>query len=332
MTVSQRLYLAVVPAIIGVFTVAGLAYWGSFHRAAPEWVVVVAAVSAIGSLYLAWRNTRYVARRIGRLAGSPGARPDAAESPLDLVRSAALPGQGATPDELDSIEAVVDHLSSAVSVAEAGSRQHERAAAQRIGEYAVLLDEATVAVRHQLEEARLAVHLLGEGHFGELNENQMEMLASARAGTEAAEVELGRLGEIAQLDRSAVRLRHDAIRLAELLPALRPQLESDGAKAGVTVTLEVDPALPKVPGDRIRLQHAFELLLRHLVRHATPGAALSITTATGPGIVRIQVSGGQPPALDADVALARRILEAHGGRIDQEPQGTVVRLPTIAAG
>ena len=53
MTISQRLYLAVVPAVVGVFTVAGLAYWGQFHRAAPEWVVVVAAVSAVGSLFLA---------------------------------------------------------------------------------------------------------------------------------------------------------------------------------------------------------------------------------------------------------------------------------------
>ena len=34
MTVSQRLYLAVVPAIVGVFAVAGLAYWGQYDRQA----------------------------------------------------------------------------------------------------------------------------------------------------------------------------------------------------------------------------------------------------------------------------------------------------------
>src|ERR1019366_483057 len=106
MKISQRLFLAVVPAILGVLSVAGLAYWGEFHRAAPEWVVVIAAVSALGSLVLAWQNTRYVARRIERLAGSSERRPTPSRSPLSMVRSAALPEADVAPDELDSIEEV----------------------------------------------------------------------------------------------------------------------------------------------------------------------------------------------------------------------------------
>ena len=330
MRVSQRLFLAVIPAVVGVFTVAALAYWGELHRQAPEWVVAIAAVTAIVSLALAWQNTRYVARRIERLIGAGRTHQQSSESPLAVVKSAALPGSGASPDELDSIEKVVDQLSSAVSVAEAGSKQHEKAAADRMAEYAVLLDEASAAVRRQLDEARLALHILGEGHFGELNENQAEMLAAASAGTEAAETEMGRLQQIAELDRGALHPRRGLISVADVLRSLRPQLEAAGTKTGVALSIDLLPGLPKVHGDRIRLQQALELLLGHLVRHATPGAALAISAATVPGTLRITATGGQSPTLDADIALARRIIEAHGGRIDVSETETVVTLPTIA--
>lgn len=331
MRISQRLYLAVVPAILGVFTVAGLAYWGAYHRAAPEWVVVVAAVSAVGSLILAWQNTRYVAQRIERLAGARAPRESATLSPLGVVRNAALPRAGGTPDELDSIEEVVDHLSSAVTVAQAGGEARERAAAERVEEYALLLDEGSAAVRRQLDEARVALHILLEHHFGPLNDNQDEMLEAARAGTDAAETELARLQEIAQLDRGALHVRREPLRIADLLQSLRPQLEADGAKAGVTLTVDTMPGLPRIVGDRIRLQQAFELLLRHLVRHATPGAALVIATDVERGLIRIAVQHAPPPTLDADVALARRIILAHGGDIDINEDGTTIVFPVAVA-
>ena len=70
MRVGQRLFLAVMPAIIGLFTVAALAYWGRVDRSAPRWLIVITAVAALLSLAVAWQNTRYVARRIERLAGA----------------------------------------------------------------------------------------------------------------------------------------------------------------------------------------------------------------------------------------------------------------------
>ncbi|HEY3933737.1 MAG TPA: hypothetical protein VGL65_03895 [Gemmatimonadales bacterium] len=326
MRISQRLFLAVVPAIIGVFTVAGLAYWGHYHRAAPEWVVIAAAISAFGSLALAWQNTRYVARRIERLAGTHAER-EAVLSPLGVMRSAALPRTDASPDELDSIEDVVDHLSSAVTVAEAGKRQREHDAAARVQEYAILIDEGTAAVRRQLDDARVALHILLEHHFGPLNDNQEEMLEAARVGTTAVETELARLQEIALLDRGALNVRRDQLRLGDLLQSLRPQLEADGRKTGVSLTIEIVPGLPRIVGDRVRLQQALELLLRHLVRHATPGSAVSITTETALGTPRIVVQHTLPPTLDADVALARRIIQAHGGTIDVSADGTTISLP-----
>lgn len=312
MRVAQRLFLAVLPAVLGLFTVAALAYWGQVYRRAPEWVVVVAAVAAVGSLAIAWANTRYVARRIERLA-SPGERGGA-------------PGRS-PGDELASIEQMVDHLSDAVTVAETGRRQREVAMGREIHEYATLLAEASAVVSLLLDEVRVPLHILLENHFGTLNENQEEMLAAARTAAEAADIELRRLREIADLDRGALSMRRDPVRLGDLLQALSPQLLADGEPSGVTVVLDVEPGLPRLLGDRVRLQQALELLLRHLVRRALPGAAVTIRASREGGDLLVTVENAPAPTLDADVAVGHRIVLAHGGRVTQEGNRTAIRLP-----
>ncbi|HEY8258972.1 MAG TPA: hypothetical protein VIG08_15035 [Gemmatimonadales bacterium] len=327
MRVGQRLFLAVMPAIVGLFTVAALAYWGRVDRSAPQWLVVVVAVAAIFSLAVAWQNTRYVARRLERLAGQPATAGPTTLSPLTAVRNATLPGAGASPDEIDSIERVVDRLSGAVTVAESEKREREAAASERVQEYAALLAEATSAVARQLDEVRLPIHILLENHFGQLNENQEEMLAGARTAAEAAGVELGRLREIADLDRGALNFRRDRVRCGDLLKALKPQLEADGERAGVQVVIDVPPGLPAVAGDRIRLQEALELLLRHLVRHALPGSVVTIGAGCDKKEITIDVANGPAPMLDANVALAQRIILAHGGRIEQQEGRLQIFVP-----
>lgn len=306
MRVGQRLFLAVMPAIIGLFTVAALAYWGKMYRSAPEWLIAFAAAAAIVSLAVAWQNTRYVARRIERLAG---------------------PNADSSPDEIESIEKAVTSLNNAVAVAETGSRMREAAATERVQEYAALLAETASAVLRQLDEVRLPIHILLENHFGQLNENQEEMLAAARTAAEAAGVELGRLREIAELDRGALNFRRDRVRVGDLLQALKPQLDADGERAGVEATIDVPPGLPPVAGDRARLQEALELLLRHLVRHALPGSAVTIVAGREKNEIAIEVTHGPAPMLDADVALAQRIILAHDGRMEQLDGRLRVVLP-----
>ena len=112
MRIGQRLYFAVVPAVLGLFLVAALAYWGQYAYRVPLAVVVIAAIAAVGSFFLAWRNTKYVASRIERLAGTHARRN--------------------STDEIESIERTVDHLSAEVTHArEEGVRRESRALAER---------------------------------------------------------------------------------------------------------------------------------------------------------------------------------------------------------
>ncbi len=329
MKISHRLFLAVLPAIVGLFTVAALAYWGHLYRAAPEWVVLGTAIAAVASLVIAWQNTRFVARRIERLAGHHNARGQTGRSPLDMVRSAAVPRAGASPDEIDSIEEVVDRLSGAVSVAKADVQRREALASERMQEYSLLLAEATATMMRQLDEVRIPLHILVESPFGTLNDNQLEMLEAARAAAEAAEVELRRLQEVAQLDQGALALRRDRVRIAEVLQSLRPQLQADGDRQGVRVTFDILPGLPHLAGDRVRLQEALELLLRHLVRHASPGSVVSIAARGADGQILVEVLGAPAATLDADIALARRVILAHGGSIEERAGETTIRFPAF---
>ena len=66
MKISHRLFLGVIPSVVGLFTVAGLAYWGQYAHTAPQLVVWAAAAATILSLAVAWWNTSYVAHRVER--------------------------------------------------------------------------------------------------------------------------------------------------------------------------------------------------------------------------------------------------------------------------
>src|ERR1700754_3393646 len=130
MKVSHRLYLTVLPAVLGVLTVAGLAYWGQYAHVVPSVVLTIAVIATAGSLVLSWVNARYVVSRIERLAGTQQHEP---RTTLRGFLKSIVPHRvESKPDELDKIEGVVDSLSSAVAGAEAAKTENERAAEQRV--------------------------------------------------------------------------------------------------------------------------------------------------------------------------------------------------------
>jgi signal transduction histidine kinase len=299
---GQRLFLAVLPAVFGVLTVAALAYWGEYAHAAPEIVVVIAAIAAIGSLIIAWLNTRYVAQRIAQIA--------------------AKVDEKAELDDLDAIETVVDRHAAALKEAELRGLTAKAVADARLREHGELMWQVASTVSRALDEIRLPLHILLENRFGDLNENQEEMLDAARNAAETANTDADRLAEIGQLDRGSLSLRRDRIHVADVVQSLRPTLESEGSRIGVTVEIEIEPALPALTGDRGRLQEALALLLADCVRRTQPGMSVHIRVTGSTSAVSIVVHHGANESLDVASALARRLLEAHGGVVERS-QGRI---------
>lgn len=306
MSVATRLFLSTVPAILGVFTVAGLAYWGRYDRQAPHVLVITAVIASVGSLIMAWMNTRYVARRVERLA-------------------AASSGTG---DELDRIEQSVERLTAELDHIKSETEAHEAQAGQKLREYAALLANATSDAMKQLDEARLPLHILLDNKFGDLNENQEEMLAAARAAVEHADGRMRRLREIVDIDRGQLTLRRDPVRTGDLIASLLPGLNAQGQEAGVEITTDVAPALPRVTGDRAKLQEACNLLLSERVRALPPGSRVEISAEPSGDVVQIDVKHAGKLAGDgADAALARRLIAANGGAVEDKDGVTRITLP-----
>jgi signal transduction histidine kinase len=306
MKISHRLFLGMIPSAVGLFTVAGLAYWGQYAHTAPQLVVWAAGAATILSLAIAWWNARYVAQRVERLASGEG--------------------DDEKVDELDVIEQRVESLGEAATAAKADAARAAEDAGRRNIEYATLLAEAATSASKQLAEARLSLHVLQDNHFGELNDNQEEMIGAAREATEAAEVELNHLREIADIDRGALSLRRDLVKPGEVIRSLLPLLNAQATKQGVRILSELEPALPRVVGDRGRLQDALGLILKDAVRYAVPGTSVSVHASSQPATVTIVVNHSSPHSYTGDVALADRLIRAQGGSVTHTGDATTIAL------
>jgi signal transduction histidine kinase len=327
--VSTRLYLAIVPAVLGVLLVAALAYWGERGRQAPGVLVAVAVVAAVTSLVISWRNTRYVAQRVTHLA-TRAAHTDSPRGSATLEGGRHPgPSRAALADELDEIESTVQELGSEIVAERSAAEQHVRDAEARAAEYEALLDRAVTSMTTRIQEVHLPLHILLASPFGTLNENQEEMLGAAEAAVDAADAELRLLRKLLDVDRGAAALAPQRISVAELL---RPSLaiaEDRGVAGVVRVTAELPDTLPRVVLDPVHTQEALTALLSDVVRRAAPGSGVVLRAEERDE--RSVVVRMAPLMGDADdpleVRLARRVLEQEGALAQDREGSRLVRLP-----
>jgi hypothetical protein len=306
MRIGQRLFLAVVPAVVGVLAMAGLAWWGQRGRQVPEGLLVLGIVAAVASLVLVWRNARYVARRI------------------DALSARARPAEAATgrTDELDAIER---------ALGEARGRGDQREAAEaRLREYAALMADALAAAGRGLDEVRLPLHILLESPFGELNENQEEMLGAARAAADAADERLRVVARIAALDAGQVQPRTETILFRDLLAPVLAAAEERFRAAGATLQADLPPALPRVRADAGFAREALLIVLERAAGRATAGTTARLDAEADAGRVRIRLSAESSPPGER-FPLAERLLRVQGAELGRMEDGSLtVRFPAAS--
>ena len=336
-SVGRRLFVGLLPALLAVLVTAGLAYYGEYGRAVPGIILATASVLSIASLVVTWINTRYLSARINRLTAS-------------MPESEAA-GQGES-DEFDRIERVVDHLGSALSASEAERARLNAAAAAR------LRDEATMlaAVAHdsiaQLDEVRLPLHILLETRFGELNENQEELLRDARNAADAMGTALRRLAQVADADRGALVVQRELVQVNDVVRAVLPLARAAAERQGARVEVTLEPGLPRVRADRARLAEALTLFASEAAAATGSEKPLVVTTARQPGAgVEITIApnaeatekgaaagndavaapgangeAGRQDRPAGGIILARRLISIQSGTTDESAGAYVIRL------
>jgi K+-sensing histidine kinase KdpD len=310
MKISQRLYLTVAPALLGVALMAGLLYWGRYDVAAPAIVLVIGGLAVVATSALAWSNARFVAQRIEHLAHSVTSEEDAS-----------------APDELERIAHGMNRLGSDVRAAEAHRVEGQRAFEGRMHDYARLLAVIADDAAKRLEEVRLPLHILLENRFGDLNENQEEMLGAARVAAENVDADFVSLRQIAGIDLGEIALRRDRLRPSEIVESLRPMLVAAAESVGATIEIDVAPLLPAILGDRARLQDALSTLLGDAVRSSASGVRVRLHVDQVGSRLEMQLTGiGDVPS-SVRATAGTRVVDAHEGSVTLAAGELTIALP-----
>jgi hypothetical protein len=195
----------------------------------------------------------------------------------------------------------------------------------------------------QLDQVRLPLQILLESPFGELNENQEELLRDARAAADGIDVALRRLGQVTDIDRGALPIQHELVQINDIVRSVLPMARAAAERRGARTESALEPGLPRVIADRTRLAEALALFLADSASQASASMSLRISTARAgaDAIIRIapassaaKIVAGSPLPNTEDVAdpatsaliLASRLIAAQGGGVALDDEVVAVRI------
>ncbi|HEX3865830.1 MAG TPA: hypothetical protein VHV78_03725, partial [Gemmatimonadaceae bacterium] len=108
-----------------------------------------------------------------------------------------------------------------------------------------VLREPIARLAHATEPA-----ILLESRFGELNENQEELLGDARAAADAIDVALRRLGQVADADRDALPVQKELVQIDDVVRSVLPLVRAAAECRGARLQTALEPGLPRTSADR----------------------------------------------------------------------------------
>jgi signal transduction histidine kinase len=321
LSVGSRLLLGLVPSLLAAAMVAGLVYWGEYGRKAPEAVVAASVVLAALTLALTLWNVRYLVRRFDRITEIIQA---------EASRDPAGARTGAT-DEFDRIEHVVGHLGSALTMAEAQRARTDAQTAAHLWEQSTMLAALVRDALARLDDVRLPLHILLETRFGELNENQEELLRDARTASDEMDSALRQLGQVADADRDAMPVKRELVQVNDVVRAILPLIRASAERHGARVDVVLEPGLSRVLADRARLAEALSLLAALAAGASGTDRPVVVSTRRQDGAVVIDIlpfPTGTTAGV-ASAALAERLVTVQGGEVLRAAGGVTVHMGHI---
>jgi hypothetical protein len=288
--------------------------------------IILLMLGNLRGVGVAWYNTRYVAHSIERLAAEAKVvRKSVAEAGVEAMRAAGL-GE-ARPDELESIERLLERLAGATIAAERSAREREAAAEARARHHDALLRDVAAALALSLDEIRLPLHILLENRFGDLNENQEEMLGAARAAAEATDERLRTVVTTIAATDGTLALRRDRIRGGELADGLLALLRAQAQERDARLEADIAAPLPSLSGDRAHLQEALRSLFGAAMGGADPTKTVKLKADSADQRLRLSLEYEGPVVAGLPMVFGRSLIAAHGGEVRTTAGSLTVAIP-----
>ena len=181
--------------------------------------------------------------------------------------------------------------------------------------------------------------VLRKGMFGEINDKQAEYLDDILASSRHLLSLIDDVLDLAKVEAGQIELQAAPFSLREALERGVVIVRERASKEGVRVSLSSDPGVDTVVADERRITQVVFNLLSNAVKFAPPGSTVDIAAARVDGEIRISVTDSGPGVAPVDqvrifeefqqaaagkeqregtglgLALSRRLVELHGGRI-----------------
>lgn len=257
---------------------------------------------------------------------------------------------------LDWLLTIAQHA--ALPIRNARLREMERSNAARLAELEKAKSSFLSGVSHDLRtpltSIKVAAGLLTERRQEDGDDSERSLLASLRRNTERLEKLVDDILDMVRIQGGAVRLRPELLDarglIREVALSVKPMLDARGQS--------LEFALPETSvslwGDRRRLEQVVANLVSNATKYSHDGARISVTLEEQPDHLLIRVADdgpGIPPAerdrvfqpfyrsarddapgggAGLGLAIARSLIELHGGRIWLEDKGGRGTLMTFS--
>ncbi len=212
----------------------------------------------------------------------------------------------------------------------------------RLRRVSELENDLVSTVSHELKtpltSVRMALHMLHDERVGQLNDKQAELLTAARDDAERLFGIVNELLDVARYKAGKTQLDLVPVSTYKLIDRAVAVSQSAYQHLGVKLVLDVPEDLPEVFANEARISHVFSNLLSNALRFSQAGGEVTLSAICnemtidisiadqGPGIPKEELPhifdrfyrGKSKVATDGaglGLAIAREIVEAHGGSI-----------------
>jgi signal transduction histidine kinase len=193
-----------------------------------------------------------------------------------------------------------------------------------------LLDAVADTLSRSTGEVQLPLHILLENHFGDLNENQEELLEAASAAADRIDLASRHLQRILDLEHGRITFQREAVRLGDLLQPVLAIAAARGEEREVKVAADRPPVSPFVAADRYFLGEALTALFVAVIDRAESSTELLVKVSGEKTRVRIDLNYSGGPLDGLEPVMATRLVQAQQGEVEMVAGRVTVTLMASA--